>query len=197
VGRRSVPSDRVFKVVALVAGLCLSGFIIFVAVRGPAKADPTLGVAALEGPPPAVLGVGVTAPSFTLPRLGGGAPVSLVSYRGRPVVISFFASWCPHCRAELSAMGSMATRDAGRVAVLGVDSNDSSGAAAERLLASAHATYPVGVDTDAQVATKYLLSVLPVTYFVNASGQIMGSAYGSQSVASLTRWVDRLTAHTP
>jgi cytochrome c biogenesis protein CcmG/thiol:disulfide interchange protein DsbE len=112
------------------------------------------------------------------------------------VIVSFFASWCPHCRAELAAMGSVAASTTNHVAVVGVDSNDSSGAAAEKLLVSAHATYPVGVDADAQVATKYLLSVLPVTYFVDAQGRIVGSAFGSQSVASLQHWVDRLTAGT-
>jgi peroxiredoxin len=180
--------------IAVVGGLCLIGFIIFVAVRAPAKSARTLGTAALEGPPPAVLQAGKTAPAFSLPRLGGGAPVSLASYRGAPVIVSFFASWCPHCRAELAAMGSVAASTTNHVAVVGVDSNDSSGAAAEKLLVSAHATYPVGVDADAQVATKYLLSVLPVTYFVDAQGRIVGSAFGSQSVASLQHWVDRLTA---
>ena len=191
-GRRRVPSDRVFKLVALAAGLCLIGFIVFVAVHGTNRKSPTLGVAALEGPPPTLLHAGVVAPAFSLPRLGGGAPVSLASYRGGPVIVSFFASWCPHCRAELAAMASVAARNTGRVAVVGVDSNDSSGAAAQKLLLAAHATYPVGVDADARVATRYLLSVLPVTYFVDAQGKVVGSSFGSESVASLEHWVNRL-----
>jgi cytochrome c biogenesis protein CcmG/thiol:disulfide interchange protein DsbE len=178
----------------MLAGLCLVGFIIFVAVRAPAKSNRVLGVAALKSPPPAVLHAGTTAPAFSLPRLGGGAPVSLASYRGTPVIVNFFASWCPHCRSELSAIGTVATQNSGHVAVVGVDSNDGSGATAQKLLTAADATYPVGLDTSADVASKYLLTALPVTYFVDAQGRVVGSALGAQSVASLQHWVARLTS---
>jgi thioredoxin-like negative regulator of GroEL len=49
------------------------------------------------------------------------------------------------------------------------------------------------VDTSAKVASRYLLTALPVTYFVDAEGRIVGSALGPQSIASLRRWVGRLT----
>jgi hypothetical protein len=87
----------------------------------------------------------------------------------------------------------VATQNSGRVAVVGIDTNDGNGAAAAKLLTAAHAGYPVGVDTSAKVATQYLLTALPVTYFVDAQGRIVGSALGPQSVASLSRWVGRLT----
>jgi thiol-disulfide isomerase/thioredoxin len=193
-GRRPGSTDRIFKVIALVGALCLIGFIVFVAVRAPAKNPRTLGVASLKTPPPAVLHAGTAAPAFSLPRLGGGAPVTLTSLRGTPVIVNFFASWCPHCRSELSALGSVATQSIGRVAVVGVDSNDGTGATAQPLLVAAHATYPVGVDAGAHVASSYLLQALPVTYFLNADGQVVGSAFGAQTVATLQRWVARLTA---
>jgi len=181
-------------VIALVAGNCLIGFIVFVAVRPAGKSGGTPGIDALEAPPPPVLHAGTVAPAFALPRLGGGAPVSLADFRGAPVIISFFASWCAHCRSELKAMGSIARQNSGHVAVVGVDSNDGTGSAAEKLLTAADATYPVGLDLKAQVASRYLLTALPVTYFVDARGRVVGSALGAQDVASLERWVARLTA---
>jgi len=186
-------SDRNFKLIAVVAGLCLIGFIVFVAVRAPAKAGRNLGIAALKAAPPPLLHAGTAAPAFSLPRLGGGTAVSLASFRGSPVIVNFFASWCPDCRSELAAIGSVAAQNSGRVAVIGVDSNDGNGAAAGRLLTAAHASYPVGVDTSASVASKYLLTALPVTYFVDADGRIVGSAVGPQSASSLRRWVGQLT----
>jgi thiol-disulfide isomerase/thioredoxin len=192
-GRRSRSSDRTFKLIALLAGLCLIGFIVYVAVRAPANGGRSLGVAALEAAPPPLLHAGAAAPSFSLPRLGGGAPVVLSSLRGSPVIVNFFASWCPDCRSELAAIGAVAAQNAGRVTVVGIDSNDGNGAAAAKLLAAAHATYPVGVDTSAKVASEYLLTALPVTYFVSARGRIVGSALGPQSAASLRRWVGRLS----
>ncbi len=91
-------------------------------------------------------------------------------------------------------MATAARASTGRVAVLGVDSNDNSEAAADRLLSAAHATYPVAVDADATVATQYLVQALPVTYFLNATGHVVGTALGPQTATSLERWVARLEA---
>ena len=191
VRRRPKGADPVFKWVAAVAGAALIGFVVFVVVRGPSH--PTgPGTAALESPPSPTLKPGTTAPAFSLPSLGGSDAVSLASFRGRPVIVNFFASWCPDCRAELDAMATVAHRSAGHVAVIGVDSNESSDAAATRLLTAAHATYPVGLDNSANVATRYLINALPVSYFVNAQGRVVGAALGPQTVASLERWVARL-----
>ena len=89
-------------------------------------------------------------------------------------------------------MATVARAAQGRVAVVGVDSNESSDAAATRLLAAAGATYPVAVDAHATVATEYLVSALPVSYFVNAEGRVVGAALGPQTTSSLQRWIARL-----
>ncbi|MGO8824600.1 MAG: TlpA family protein disulfide reductase [Acidimicrobiales bacterium] len=191
--RRKNSPDRVFKWVAALAGLCLVGFVVFVILRGSPRPAGS-GSSALESPPPPVLKAGTVAPGFTLPGLHGGNPVSLSAFRGRPVIVNFFASWCPDCRAELGAVATIARRTTGRVAVIGVDSNETSDATATSLLAAAGATYPVAVDAQAKVASRYLVQALPVSYFLSASGKVVGAALGPQSVASLQRWVARLGA---
>jgi thioredoxin-like negative regulator of GroEL len=50
------------------------------------------------------------------------------------------------------------------------------------------------VDAQAKVASEYLVQALPVSYFLNGSGQVVGAALGPQSVASLEHWVARLGA---
>src|ERR1035437_3297464 len=84
----------------------------------------------------------------------------------------------------------------GRVASIGVDSNDSNGSAAQTLLAGARASYPVDVDGDATVATSYLLNALPVTYFLDSNGRVVHAAFGAQSLASLRHWAAVLTTKT-
>ena len=185
--------DRAFKRIALVSAACLVGFIAFVVVRGPTHPAP-VGSSALEAAPPSLLAPGTVAPPFSLPNLQGGDPVILSAFQGRPVVLNFFASWCRDCRAELTAVATVARHDTGQVAVLGVDSNDTSEAAADRLLSAAHAAYPVAVDAHATVATQYLVQALPVTYFLSATGHVVGAALGPQTVSSLERWVARLKA---
>jgi peroxiredoxin len=185
--------DRLFKWVAAVAAACLIGFVVFVIVRG-SPHPATFGSAALEVPPPPVLRVGTSAPAFSLPALQGGSSVSLSAFRGKPVILNFFASWCRDCRAELGAVARVARATSGRLTVVGVDSNETSTATAMQLLAAAGATYPVAVDAQAKVASEYLVQALPVSYFLNGSGQVVGAALGPQSVASLEHWVARLGA---
>ena len=84
--------------------------------------------------------------------------MSLAAYRGTPVIVNFFASWCPDCRAELASVAAVARSANGRVAVIGVDSNESSDAAAERLLASSTPPTRSPLDADAKVATRYLVT---------------------------------------
>jgi thiol-disulfide isomerase/thioredoxin len=65
----------------------------------------------------------VTSPAaFSLPALNGGGWVRLADYRGKPVVVNFFASWCTECQAELPGFRQEATALKGKVAFIGVDS---------------------------------------------------------------------------
>jgi thiol-disulfide isomerase/thioredoxin len=192
--RRSRHSkDRTFKWLAAVAGAFLVGFVVFVVVQGPSSSSGPSSAALAEGPP-TLLAPGTVAPTFSLPGLGGDPSVTLASFRGEPVVVNFFASWCPDCRAELSALATEAKAASGKVAFAGVDANESSETNAIKLLGEAGATYPVGVDTSAKVATSYLVQALPVSYFVDAQGKVVGTASGPQTLTSLRRWVSRLEA---
>jgi thiol-disulfide isomerase/thioredoxin len=181
--------ERVWKVLAAVAALFLVGFLAFVVTR-PHHHNP----ATFPTTPPVALAVGSVAPDFVLQRLGGGEAVSLSSTRGIPTVVNFFASWCRNCQAELSAFASLSAHTSGKVAIVGVDSNDADGSAAQTLLAGAKATYPVGVDSDAKVATSYLLAALPVTYFLDAGGRVVHVGFGSQTLATLTHWAGVLAS---
>jgi cytochrome c biogenesis protein CcmG/thiol:disulfide interchange protein DsbE len=135
---------------------------------------------------------GHAAPAFDLARLGGGAPVSLAAMRGRPVVLNFFASWCPNCRSELTAFAGVARTGAGRVDVVGIDTNDTSLGNARSLLATAGATYPVGVDPKGTTATAYRVVALPTTIFLSRTGRVVGEVFGAQTSTSLRSWLAEL-----
>ena len=180
VRERGAPADRTFKLIAA-AGRVVSDRVHRLRGRaGPEQHQPHAGDRLLEGPAPGRAARRSGGPGL-LPAPPGrrGRPGPLAWFRGSPVIVNFFASWCPDCRSELAAVGAVATQNSGRVAVVGIDTNDGNGAAAATLLTAAHADYPVGVDSGAKVATRYLLTALPVTYFVDAEGWIVGSALGT------------------
>ena len=76
--------------------------------------------------------------------------------------------------------------------MVGIDTNDSNTSLARSLLQRAGARYPVGVDPLAKVASRYLIQALPVTYFLNSKGLVVGVAFGQLTSADLTTWVTRL-----
>ncbi len=125
-----------------------------------------------QAPPPKV---GRPAPAFLLHRLTGDGSLSLRSFRGKTVVLNFFASWCDPCKREAPVLEQLWKQDRSRgLVVLGVDANDSRGDA--RRFVQAHGlTYPVVFDQGGAVASnRYAISDLPVTYVLDARGRIVG-----------------------
>jgi thiol-disulfide isomerase/thioredoxin len=196
--RRVRDGDQLYMLVGLVALLALGGFIAYAVISSSASAR-TPAVTGRTGgtfpdPPPPSLRTGTAAPQFVLPSIEpGGSAVRLSAARGEPAVVGFFASWCRDCRADLDAFAIFARREAGHVVVIGIDTNDGSGAAARPLLRAAGSTYAVGVDPKGTVATRYLLVALPTTYFLDSTGRVVGVAFGPQDAASLASWAARLT----
>jgi cytochrome c biogenesis protein CcmG, thiol:disulfide interchange protein DsbE len=184
--------DFAFRVIAVVAAAGLVAFIAVVITSRPAKTTP----ATFADPPLPALKPGSLAPAFSLNRLGGGTPVTLSEFRGRPVVLNFFASWCTNCQAELAGFASFAREHADRVSVVGVDTNDSDGSAAKKLLERVGADYPVALDPLGKIATSYLIQALPVTYLIEPDGKVAGTAFGQMTTSQLESWLKRLGVQT-
>ena len=126
------------------------------------------------------------APAFSLAALGAtGQRVTLSQYAGKPLIVNFWASWCPPCQKETPLLAAFYRDHGGRVAVVGLDENDTSTAA----LKFAHAkdvTYPVGFDPGMTAANAYGVSALPQTFVLNAQHRIVEHLYGVLTSAQLT-----------
>lgn len=77
-----------------------------------------------RGSSPAADAVSLDPHAWALPRLNGPGQVTLASFRGRPLVLDFFASWCDSCETELPAFADVSKRLGGRVAFAAVDAEE-------------------------------------------------------------------------
>jgi cytochrome c biogenesis protein CcmG/thiol:disulfide interchange protein DsbE len=119
-------------------------------------------------------GVGAMAPAFTLNRLEGPGKISLASYRGKPVVLNFWASWCEPCKGEAAVLERDWTsyHDRG-VVFLGVDYHDLA-SDARRFVSAHELTFPMVEDGSGQVTeNRYGVSQVPETYVLDRSGRIV------------------------
>ena len=118
------------------------------------------------------LAIGDPVPTEPLPRLEGGGSQSLADYRGRWVLVNFWASWCPPCRAEAPALEEFHRRHNGPdFTVLGIDSRDLSddGRAFVRRYGLG---YPQLRDADGDVSHDYGTTGLPESYLVDPRGTV-------------------------
>jgi len=142
----------------------------------------TLATSGSSGPPsyPA-------APGFTLSALGQpGQQVSLSQYRGKPVIINFWASWCPPCQQETPLLASWYRQQNGHVVLLGLDENDTA-ASALKFAKAKGVSYPIGFDPEVTVALAYNVDGLPQTFFLNADHRIVDHVIGAVTTAELTK----------
>jgi peroxiredoxin len=121
--------------------------------------------------------VGRPAPVFSLRRLTGDGDLSLRSFRGKTVVLNFFASWCTPCKREAPVLEQLWRQDrTDRLVVLGVDTGPDAASDGRRFVKVHGITYPVVFDPNAGIASnRYALPGLPVTYVLNARGRIVGN----------------------
>ena len=124
-----------------------------------------------------------------------GEPVSLDAYRGRVVVVNFWASWChPACYEEAPVLERnwRAYRDRD-VVVLGVDIQDRA-EAAKKFIADFSLTFPNALDAAGRVSVDYGVYGVPETFFIDRRGRIRAKHVGAVTDEAFRHQVDRLLA---
>ena len=136
----------------------------------------------------------VPAPLFRLSRLDGGPKLTLAAYRGKAVVVNFWASDCIPCKQEMPRLQAASERWAGkRVAVVGIDVLDSRSAA--RSFAKSHGvTYAIGFDALGDIASRYGVAFTPTTFFLDRRGRIVKRVLGPVPDAELDAQIEHALA---
>ena len=129
------------------------------------------------------------APDFKLASLSG-EEVRLSDFKGKPVVLNFWASWCGPCREESPLLGSAAKKYDEDVQFLGVAVNDSEDKVSTFSRRSGM-DYLIGLD-DGSIASAYKVNGIPATFFIDGDGRVVDTWIGAISEENLTTRIEKL-----
>lgn len=157
---------------ALIGAVALAA--VLAAVGGDGRDAPAEQASPSAGDEPA----GEPVPELTLTNFDG-EPVRLADYAGQPLVVNFFASWCPPCVAEMRDALKPAHAALGDdVAFLGIAMQDTPEAALD-VVDETGVTYDLARDPDGQLFAALGLGGMPSTVYVNADSQVVDRHTGS------------------
>jgi len=145
---------------------------------------PQEGAASAANLPPAPV-VGHPAPDVALTTVAGEA-FTLSALRGKPVVLNFWATWCPPCRAELPELQAAHERYAGQVIVAGVNQMEPPASVAA-FAGQAGLSFPLPLDARGDVSRRYAVRSLPTTFFIDRGGVIRRIQIGPVTEATLAQ----------
>ena len=131
------------------------------------------------------------APDFTVQDWEGNM-VKLSDFFGKPIVLNFWASWCPPCKAELPDFDDACKKYDGEVVFLMVNMTDNqieTVEVAKDFIKTYGYDFPVYFDVSYEAAMVYGVRSIPQTYFINAEGEAVATATGMISAAQLEQGI--------
>ena len=140
---------------------------------------------------------GQAAPDFTLPNLlDGKGSISLASYRGTPVLVNFWATWCVPCKDEMPLLEAAHKKWGSKVQFIGIDRQDYKPDALT-FAQNTHVTYPLAADPNATLDGAYRLRGMPTSVFIDRDGRIVDRVTGPVTKSQLDDTLKAMTEKTP
>jgi len=109
---------------------------------------------------------------LSLVRLGGGT-INLADYRGeKPVILDFWASWCPNCRRDMPRLNAWYQKYKDKVEVIGINLQESSDVAL-RFVDSRNITFPIALDPKRQASLTFRIQYTNTHILINKEGYVV------------------------
>jgi Thiol-disulfide isomerase and thioredoxins len=116
-------------------------------------------------------------PDFAAHRLDGST-LKLGDFKGKVLLLNFWATWCPPCRAEMPALESLWTKTKDKAfAIMGVSVGEKTQTVKD-FIAKAGYSYPIFVDEDGELGSRFGARSIPTTYIIDKSGQAIAGKVG-------------------
>jgi len=126
-----------------------------------------------------------TAPDFSLDRLGGGK-ITLAEYRGKkPVVIDFWASWCPNCRRDMPKLNRFYEKYKDQVEVIGINLQENT-RTVEDYINSAGISFPIALDSSGSVSRTFGVRYTNTHVLIDKEGNIVRTVPGDIRESDIT-----------
>jgi cytochrome c biogenesis protein CcmG/thiol:disulfide interchange protein DsbE len=122
------------------------------------------------------------APDFVLKDIHGQS-VSLAQFKGKPVLLNFWATWCGPCREELPSMQRMheAAKSNGGFQIIAISIDRSNIKKVNKYADNLNLTFPILVDPDRETRKAYFIRGLPTSYLIDSEGKLRGFVSGSRN----------------
>ncbi|MEO8083553.1 MAG: redoxin domain-containing protein [Ardenticatenales bacterium] len=122
---------------------------------------------------------GQPAPDVEMPSPDGTLH-KLSDFRGKPLMVNFWATWCGPCRAEIPLFVYAHQTNKDKLVILGVDSQETPQQVTP-FMASFKMEYPMVIDTNGNASSVYRVKALPTTFFIDANGIVVKAVRGTIS----------------
>jgi thiol-disulfide isomerase/thioredoxin len=138
------------------------------------------------------LNEGDYAPDFTLETLAG-EEVSLWDFRGQKVMINFWATWCPPCRAEMPDMQEMYEEyDDIKILAVNLTETEPGVDQVEEFTEDFGLTFPILLDYEVEVAGIYDIQPIPTSYMIDSEGKVQSIAFGALNKDMMVQRFDNM-----
>ncbi|RDW17242.1 TlpA family protein disulfide reductase [Oceanobacillus chungangensis] len=135
--------------------------------------------------------IGNVAPDFEIQTLDGET-VNLQHFRGKRVILNFWATWCPPCRVEMPDMQKLHENE--DIIVLAVNLTDSeiSQKDVKTFVNEFGLTFPIGLDKTGGISELYKINPIPTTIMIDSDGKIRFKFFGAMSYDTMTEELEKL-----
>lgn len=165
----------------IIAGVVLFGLLTVAIVQAMEKEEQPDNLPGLR--------IGVKAPDFELENLSG-EKVKLSDYRGKKVILNFWATWCPPCKKEMPAMEKFYQKAGNDVEILAVNIDPQYNV--QEFTDKLGITFPILLDKKDEVNSAYSVMTIPTTYFINEKGLITNKYLTSMTEDIMKEYIDAM-----
>lgn len=143
---------------------------------------------------PVGLEKGNLAPDFELSDMEGN-PVKLSDYRGKAVLLNFWASWCPPCRAEMPHMEKLYNKYKDEnfdILAVNLTNTEKNSGDAEKFVKELGLTFTIPMDVKGEAGSDYNIMAYPTSYFIDSDGVIREKVLGALNEEYMEKEIKKL-----